>query len=62
MTSHYSGANYKMRRIRDFVLCEEIGQGAYSTVFRCFNLLDRKMYACKRFNRQQMNPRMVKNL
>ena len=61
-----------MRRIKDYVLQEEIGRGAYSTVFKCICLTDqntnkesskqRKVYACKVFTRCKMNQRMLKNL
>lgn len=51
-----------MRKIKDYVLLEEIGQGAYSQVFKCFNVNDHKQYACKQFNRIQMNRRMINNL
>lgn len=52
-----------MRRIRDYILEEVIGRGAYSTVFRCSSLTDPpKYYACKVFKRSRMNQRMLKNL
>lgn len=56
-----------MRRIKDYVLQEVIGRGAYSTVYRCISLADRegdvqRMYACKVFKRNKMNQRMLKNL
>ena len=61
-----------MRRIKDYVLQEEVGRGAYSTVYKCICLTDqntnkdaakqRKLYACKLFTRSKMNQRMLKNL
>ena len=56
-----------MRRIKDYVLQEVIGRGAYSTVYRCICLADQSsavkpFYACKVFKRSKMNQRMLKNL
>ena len=51
-----------MRGIKDYAFLETIGQGAYSRVYKCLSIKDKKLYACKRFNRDQMNKRMYKNL
>ena len=51
-----------MRRVKEYVLMEEIGSGAYSKVYKCLNLNDNMLYACKKFDRAMMNPRMIKNL
>ena len=40
-----------MRGIKNYVFLETIGQGAYSRVYKCFNIQDKKLYACKRFKR-----------
>jgi serine/threonine protein kinase len=52
----------RLRKIKDYVLLEEIGQGAYSTVYKCCNILDGQIYACKKFRRSQMSKRMIQNL
>jgi len=61
-----------MRKIKNYVLQEEIGRGAYSIVYKCISLKDsnyvgpkegtRKQYACKVFQRSKMNQRLLKNL
>ena len=40
-----------MRKVRDYVIHEEIGKGAYSTVYKSFSVTDGRVYACKRFRR-----------
>ena len=51
-----------MRLVKDYIVSEVIGKGAYSKVFCCQRRSDRQLFACKRFKRSEMNKRMVKNM
>lgn len=41
--------------INDFTILKQVGKGAFSTVFECTNIQDRKKYALKIINMETLN-------